>query len=583
MTMLLLAACAAVNLLPVVPQPREWKPAGGACRLEADKVCYARVRDAALGEEGYELLLSPTGTVARANGEIGLLRAKSTLQQLAASGRPVAAGTVRDWPKYRVRGMMLDVGRKFVRLKTLRAIAKTAVYYKLNEFHIHLNDDAAEQFVGKDGYSAFRLECETYPGLTAKDGHYGKDEFRAFQKECAAMGLTVVPEIDSPAHSGCFIRYRPEFEGKYGKTHFALDKPEVRAFMEGLFAEYCDGADPVFVGKYVHVGTDEYDKREAEPFRAYTDWMFRMIRRHGKEPRAWGALTHAAGKTPVLADERIVMDIWYNPYYGPLEALEAGYSIVSIPDCFVYIVPAAGFYFDYLEHERLYNTWEPNVVGAVTVDANHPRLLGGKFAIWNDLTGNGISADDIFDRAFPAIQTLSQKMWSGKVADESYADFRAIADTLGEAPGVNLADRLTGPGGTVGKNDVAVGWTQGGGWTVSFDLVAERPDQVLFDDGTSQVRIFKDGKVGFSRDGYDWVSEAVVKPGVKTHLEFTGDAKGVDVRQDGRAAGDSRGVTRACRDWKGVAWNCRVVRTLHFPLVQKPFAGRIDGLRVATR
>ena len=348
MTMLLLAACAAANLLPVVPQPREWKPAGGAYRLEADKVCYARVSDAALGEEGHELVLSPTGTVARANGEIGLLRAKSTLQQLAASGRPVKAGTVRDWPKYRVRGMMLDVGRKFVRLETLRAIAKTAVYYKLNEFHIHLNDDAAEQFVGKDGYSAFRLECETYPGLTAKDGHYGKDEFREFQKECAAMGLTVVPEIDSPAHSGCFIKYRPEFEGKYGKTHFDLKNPAVRAFMEKLFAEYCDGPDPVFVGKAVHVGTDEYDKREAEAFRAYTDWMFRMVRRHGKEPRAWGALTHADGQTPVLADEKIVMDIWHNPYYQPLKALEAGYSIISIPDATHYIVPAAGYYFDYL-------------------------------------------------------------------------------------------------------------------------------------------------------------------------------------------------------------------------------------------
>ena len=567
-------------LLPLVPQPREWKPsAAPGYRIADGKVDLALGGDEQLGDEGYEMTIAASGVRVRAHAAAGLERAKATLAQFAAVQGTIPAGTIRDWPKYRIRGLMLDVGRKFVRMETLRAMLKDLAYYKMNEFHIHLNDDGAQQFTGKDGYSAFRLECATFPGLTAKDGFYTKAEFRAFMKEAAAMGVTVIPEIDTPAHAGCFIKLNPSFEGKYGKTHFDLKNPAVREFMEKLFAEYCDGPDPVFVGKAVHVGTDEYDKREAEAFRAYTDWMFRMIRRHGKEPRAWGALTHADGQTPVLADEKIVMDIWHNPYYQPLKALEAGYSIISIPDATHYIVPAAGYYFDYLNCDELYESWEPNVIANVTIPEDHPQLLGGKFAIWNDLTGNGISEDDIFDRAFPSIQTLAQKMWSGKVAGESFAAFRRIAAKLGEAPGVNLADRLTGEGGTVGKGDVAVGWTQVG-YEVSFDLLSARNGQVLFDDGTSQVRVFKDGRIGFSRDGYDWAFDAKATPGVRTHLVFTGDAKGVSLVQDGQRVGDTRNLGRDCLDWHGRKKFYREVRTLHFPLVQKPIAGRIDDFRV---
>ena len=87
---------------------------------------------------------------------------------------------------------------------------------------------------------------------------------------------------------------------------------------------------------------------------------------------------------------------------------------------------------------------------------------GGKFALWNDISGNGISEDDTFDRVFPAVQTLSQKMWSGARSDQGWEEFCAVADLAGEAPGVNQADRLTGPGMPPSPQDRAVGWTQNG-------------------------------------------------------------------------------------------------------------------------
>ena len=147
------------------------------------------------------------------------------------------------------------------------------------------------------------------------DGICAKSDFRAFVKRTAAKGVDIVPEIDAPAHSCAFIRYRPAFQSKvYGDTHLDLHNPDVVPFFEKLFAEYCGGDDPVFAGPNVSVGTDEYDKREAEAFRAFTDAMFKTVRRLGKRPRAWGVLTHAAGKTPVDPTD-VTLDIWHNDDY----------------------------------------------------------------------------------------------------------------------------------------------------------------------------------------------------------------------------------------------------------------------------
>ena len=392
--------------LPVVPEVTDYAVEAGAEEFvfagAADEKVDPRLDVAS--DEGYVLTLAKAGSTLVAKGERGLLWGRETLKQLR--GVTVREGVVRDVPKYRIRGAMLDVGRKYYPMTFLDRIVDELARYKMNEFHVHLNDDGG-------GYAAFRLESETYPGLTAKDGSYTKDEFRAFMKRAAAKGVTVVPEIDAPAHSLCFTKYRPEFASKaYGKNHLDLKAPGLLEFFDGLYGEYLDGDDPVFAGPYLHVGTDEYDKKAAEDFRAFTDAAFRLVRKHGKEPRAWGALTHARGKTPVLADG-IIMDIWHNSYFEPYEALAQGYRIVSVPDMWVYIVPNTGYYYDHLDLEGLWNDWEPNVIGRVTVPANHPGLMGGKFALWNDKLGKAVTLQGTWDRMAPAICALSDKMWKG--------------------------------------------------------------------------------------------------------------------------------------------------------------------------
>ena len=101
------------------------------------------------------------------------------------------------------------------------------------------------------------------------------------------------------------------------------------------------------------------------------------------------------------------MSAWYNGYADPKEMIKQGYDLISIPDGYLYIVPAAGYYYDYLNTEMLYKEWTPAHVGKEVFPEKHKQIKGGMFAVWNDHAGNGISTKDIHYRVFPAMQTLS--------------------------------------------------------------------------------------------------------------------------------------------------------------------------------
>ena len=401
-------------LLPVIPQPREV---------------------AELGDEGYEITIENGRYSIAANTPQGYIWANSTIQQLAKDPKVNELNlTIKDAPKYKLRGLLIDVGRRFVPMSYLYELVDEMSYYKLNTLHVHLNDNEICKDPKADWstkYAAFRLESTTYPELTAKDGSYTKAEFRDFMKYAKTKGVTIVPEIDVPAHSLAFTRIKPEFASKkYGEDHFDLSNPQAVAdWLEPLFAEYLTGEDPVFIGPYCHVGTDEYNKAEAENFRKFTDIMLKMVQKYGYTPAAWGSLSHAKGETPVAAGPEIVMYLWSNYFYDPEEAINAGYSVVSIPDGWVYIVPKAGYYYDYLNLPFLYNNWEPNVIGDKVFPEDCKQILGGQYALWNDMLDKA-SIEDIRSRISHAMPVMAQKMWSGKVAGQDFQSFEVLSNQL---------------------------------------------------------------------------------------------------------------------------------------------------------
>lgn len=469
-----------------------------------------------LGTEGYSLDISDIVTIA-ASTERGLIWGTHTVLQMTEQNEELSLpkGSSTDVPEYALRGFMLDCGRKFIPMDYLRNLVKIMSYYKMNTLQVHLNDNGFKQFFGNDWdktQAAFRLESDTYPGLAAEDGFYTKKEFIDLQKLGEEYGVEIIPEIDVPAHSLAFVHYKPSIGSKeYGLDHLDLFNPDTYTFLDGLFKEYLEGDEPVFRGKRVHIGTDEYSNAKqdvVEQFRYFTDYYIRLMESFGKQAVVWGALTHANGNTPVKSDN-VLMNCWYNGYADPREMKKQGYRLVCIPDGLVYIVPAAGYYHDYLNCRYLYDNWTPAVIGKEIFEENDPAIEGGMFAVWNDHVGNGITVKDIHDRIMPAMHTISVKCWTGVKTTLPYVDFDRFRNMLSEAPGVNEAGRLekgifhvgeVNPGMRLDMEEV------GYDYSVSFTVKGENEEKgtPLF---SSRNAIFYlsdpvSGKLGFSRDGY---------------------------------------------------------------------------------
>lgn len=469
--------------------------------------------------EKYEIDISDRISVRGQSVQAVFWATRTLLQMIETGNDRLPSGIISDWPNYPRRGFMLDVARKYFPIEFLRDYVKILSYYKMNLFQLHLNDNGFKQHFGNSWENTpafFRLESETFPGLATPGEHYTKQEFVELQKLAQEYHVDIVPEIDMPAHSLVFTRYLPELASdRYGPDHLDLFNDRTYAFGDALWKEYVSGPDPVFLGKEVHIGTDEYANENpevVEQFRHFTDHYIRFVENFGKRAVVWGALTHASGNTVVSSDD-VVMDIWYNGYADPHEMLEHGYGLMNVLCTHLYIVPLTELYYhDYLDTRWLYENWEPYMFDEQVFSPDDRRIKGGMFAIWNDNIGNGVTVKDIHSRAFPAVQTLSAKMWRGK-CELPYDRFCDCARQLSDAPGVNVSGRLQTAGHDPAyqahelfPESVLPLGEVGFDYTISFDFesTSDEKGTILF---KSEHAIFYqstplNGKVGFCADGY---------------------------------------------------------------------------------
>lgn len=551
--------------------------------------------DKKLGEEGYAIKITDR-VAASAPTTTGLYWSTRTLLQLAEQNqeRSLPQGVIRDYPDYPLRGFMIDCGRKFIPMSYLQDLVKIMAYYKMNTLQVHLNDNGFKQYFEHNWdktYAAFRLESDTYPGLAARDGSYSKKEFIDFQKQAASNFVEIIPEIDVPAHSLALTHYKPEIGSKeYGMDHLDLFKPETYEFVDALFKEYLEGDNPVFVGKRVHIGTDEYSnakKDVIEKFRAFTDHYIRFVEGFGKQAVVWGALSHAKGDTPVKS-ENVIMNAWYNGYADPATMIKDGYKLICIPDGMVYIVPVAEYYQDYLNEPYLYKEWTPAHIGKSVFEEKHPSILGGMFAIWNDHAGNGISVKDIHHRIFSPLQTLSVKMWTGAQTGIPYETFNEKRALLSEAPGVNQLARIgTKPGLVYERSTVAPGSTSdypeiGYNYTVSFDITgAEENEGTELFRSPNAIFYLSDpirGMMGFARDGYLNTFPYKVNPGEKATIQIEGNNRSTTLRVNGKVVEEMNTQKLYFNAGKD---SMSYVRTLVFPLEKAGnFNSKVQNLKV---
>ena len=578
-------------LFGVLPEIAEGKPCKG-------DFFFTIKRDKKLEKEGYDIVIGDYVKVS-ANEPVGVYWATRTLLQMGEQYKNgnLPKGHIRDWPDYGIRGLLIDCGRKFIPMNYLRDLACIMSYYKMNFMHVVLNNNGFKAYFNDDWnqtYAAFRLECETYPGLTARDGYYTKKEFVHFQEEAAERFVEIIPEIDVPAHSLAFSHYKPELGSKeYGMDHLNLSHPEVYSFVDALFKEYLDGENPVFRGPRVHIGTDEYSNKKkevVEQFRAFTDHYIKFVEGFGKQACVWGALTHAAGETPVKSDN-VIMYAWYNGFANPKDMVQQGYNLISIPDGLTYIVPLAGYYWDYLNTERLYKQWTPAHVADVVFEEKDPAIIGGMFAVWNDIVGNGISVKDIHHRIFPALQTIAVKTWNIAPAF-SYTEFETKRQKLSEAPDVNQLGRIGDdenslvyetssitPGSELPYTEI------GYDYTITFDMEAanENYGTELFRSPNAVFYLADPvkGMFGFSWDGYMNTFAFRPYPGEKISVKITGDALSTSLFINGQLI-ERMGIEK--RYLNEAEKQNNFIRTLVFPLKNAGnFKSKITNLKVYNR
>lgn len=558
-------------------------------------IYIAKKSNKKLGNEGYKIAIANNITLTSPTAQ-GVFWGTRTLLQILEqnNGNELPKGTITDWPDYAMRGFMLDCGRKYIPIEFLREYVQFMSYYKMNTFQIHLNDNAFHKYFENDWNKtpgAFRLESDYFPGLTSRDGYYTKKEFIDLQILAEDLFVEIIPEIDAPAHSLAFTKYRPELGSKeYGADHLDLFKPETYTFIDSLYDEYLKGDEPVFRGKRVHVGTDEYSNRDTavvEKFRYFTDHCIRLVEGYGKQACVWGALTHAKGNTPVKVDN-VLMHIWYNGYANPVDMINLGYNCLSIPDGYLYIVPAAGYYYDYLNCKFLYESWTPAQIGNEKFEELHPQINGGMFAVWNDHPGNGISCKDIHYRVYPAMQTLAVKMWTGAKPATPFEQFDNARVALSDAPGVNIAGRFA----TDKKDILKIAEVKPGSvneieeigfnYSVTFDIEAkeEKRGTVLFSSRDTEFYISDpvSGMLGFSRDGYLNTFNHQFFPGEKAKVTISGNQEDTKLFINGKLVETLNKQTILHNEGKDKMY---YVRTLVFPLKKAGnFNSKITNLEV---
>ena len=384
-----------------------------------------------LGQEGYTVELSDRVTIL-AYSATGALYGGTTVAQMLTlyEGYELPKGYIRDYPAYEVRASMVDVARHYIPLEYLTEMSKYLAYFKVNQIHVHINDNGGQQA------TAFRVESKRYPAINSKlgDNIYSQEDYRAYQTELLRYGVKVITEIDSPGHAGFAKFYDPSLVINNDYLDLTNNYDGNITFMKGLIDEFLNGFEgnpPIIIDEIdtIHLGMDEYTL-DHDKYKEYMTELCDYASSLGKKIQLWSALKTAdfAEELPI-SPENITINYWGD---ADLKAYaEAGFHGVSNYPAKLYIVPTGTTYFsDAVDVVSLYDSYEANIVSEkLTFAESSPLLLGVEGALWND-KNSGVSKEGIFNRLRDQMLLVSEKAWYGKAEGVSGEQFEERLRTL---------------------------------------------------------------------------------------------------------------------------------------------------------
>ena len=414
-----------------------------------------------VAESAYRLKVSADGAVLEGCGRQGIFYAVQSFIQLlpvpeVLQGVPsvekrdkclsVSFVEVEDRPRFEYRGMHLDVVRHIWSVDYIKQYIDYLALHKMNYFHIHLTDD-----------QAYRIESKKYPKLnsigswragtiiglfpgtgvdsTRYGGFYTFEQLKDIVKYASERFITVVPEIDVPAHSMAIIASYPQFSttpeipkqpaitwGIYNRQNNVLaPSDELFVFLKDIFNELMD----VFPGKYIHIGADECAKRWWEESESTKQYMrekgipdFNMLQKHFVEKL--DVVMAERGRKIVGWDEMIddglvpgsVVMSWRNATNGH-KAARMGHKAILTPSRYSYLNIQQRENEDSLAHrgrvvglEQVYK-FEP-IPDSLSAEAA-ANILGGQGCMWTEYFPH---KERLEYGVFPRLSAIAEVYWS---------------------------------------------------------------------------------------------------------------------------------------------------------------------------
>lgn len=410
-------------------------------------------QDAAIPREGYRLDFGPTITLS-ASAEEGRRHGLLSLAQMlhGAFTDPAfkfpTSGRIEDAPRYGWRGCHLDVSRHFWTFEQVGRVIDILAWHKLNLFHWHLTDD-----------EGWRAEIKAYPQLTAAGAHrsadtpamlpqlgdgpdrqggfYSQDQMRAIVAHAGALGIEVMPEIETPGHAACVLAALPflvdpdepaesyhPVQG-YPNNSWNPAIPATYEVLETIIDELC----AIFPSRHFHIGGDEVAKNawlESTQARILMQreglagtfelqsWFLRrvkeMLARRGKVLVGWNEVAHGGGVAP----EGTLLMAWERPEVG-IDLARQGYDVVMTPGQAYYLDMVQGP--DWLENGAGWagpvppeKTYGYEAEGAFPDDLRK-HMRGIQACIWCE---HFTTAAWFNDLVFPRLSAVAEAAWTRK-------------------------------------------------------------------------------------------------------------------------------------------------------------------------
>jgi len=386
-------------------------------------------------DESYQLKVTAAHATLTAATVVGAIRGLETLLQLQdadSRGQFIQGADIRDTPRFRWRGLLLDVSRHFEGVDVIKHLLDGMAMVKLNVFHWHLSDD-----------QGFRVESRLYPRLQrfgSDSLFYTQEQIRGIVAYAADRGIRVMPEFDVPGHSSAwFVGYPRLTVGAgpftiartWGTFEPTMDptRASTYQFLDGFIGEI----SRLFPDKYWHVGGDEVDPKQWKGSATIQAYMKRHgvaneVALHTAFNKRLFAIVQKHGKTPVGWDEIFQPDL---PTSAVIQSWRSSTALAASAKAGFRGILSAPYYIDHMKPASEFYLADPIPANTDLTPAQQELVLGGEACMW----GEYVVTETLASRIWPRLATIAERFWSpGSVVDvaDMYRRLDITSRRLGE-------------------------------------------------------------------------------------------------------------------------------------------------------